>query len=477
MKTFGPSTIRCALAATVAAMAFGAAPSRAADIPPVGYISVAFDVSPVLNEITVSNVATNKSLGALDLQYDKQATVSFAATAQVICVGTVIDNAITKRGWTYDRSFVRFGNIPGQLVDESNDLNQSSAQLASIVEGAEAQQLVGTTTMANPVDVVLQAANAAPSKLEFLRNDQVLQVILPVHFRTRCHEYERNKVTKDTLIEADQPFATDTAMLPVKIVYKGDPELNLLSVNLQGVPAGSVQAQKPTPPLNVVSGEIVAKDGNFVGQCPATAGFEVELHGEGEGEVRYRVLTGQNVPIYQSPALPFSGKGATWADGFSHQILWEGPQSLETKENQWVLQVVAKEDDEPYFPAIWKNAGYIEWTSRCLPKLNVELGGQSHGKLAQPSQGNQAPTLGLNAVTDLPKPVVPAQPGAVQQPAPVQPAAVAQPTAPAPTVAQPAPRPETAAPGTRPEPTRETGRIPSAQPDPAGRPGSAPSRD
>src|SRR3546814_5394594 len=84
----------------------------------------------------------------------------------------------------------------------------------------------------DPLAVVLAAADKAPNRLAWLRQDHTLTVKIPLRWEAACAKYIRNKITKKTIIESAQPsYHTKDFYLQIK--YQGDPQLFALNAPLR----------------------------------------------------------------------------------------------------------------------------------------------------------------------------------------------------------------------------------------------------
>src|SRR3546814_10183782 len=100
----------------------------------------------------------------------------------------------------------------------------------------------------DPLAVVLAAADKAPDRLAWLRQNHTLTVKIPLRWEAACAKYIRNKTTKKTIVESAQPsYLTTDVSLQIK--YQGDPQLFEVTAQLsQGSgPPGQLPAGAPPP--------------------------------------------------------------------------------------------------------------------------------------------------------------------------------------------------------------------------------------
>ena len=174
--------------------------------------------------------------------------------------------------------------------------------------------------------------------------------------------------------------------------------------------ADDILDQAEDMPIEITGGTIVALDPPYVGQCPANANFRVVLQATGQGTVHLGLRDGAGeLHDITGPGVPFYNKAGDWTFDFSYAVAWEGPNPTATKEHSLQLLVNGQNKDEALDPLNTLELGHVTWTSRCLPKTTVDLGGADDsgmgsfgaapqanapgGSIFQPSAGQPQPVL------------------------------------------------------------------------------------
>ena len=174
--------------------------------------------------------------------------------------------------------------------------------------------------------------------------------------------------------------------------------------------ADDILDQADDMPIEIMGGTIVALDPPYVGQCPATANFRVVLQATGQGTIHLGFRDGAGkLHEITDPGLPFYNKAGDWTLDFPYTVVWEGPNPTATKEHSLQLIVNGQNKDEVLDHLNTLELGHVTWTSRCLPKTTVDLGGADDsgmgsfgaapqanapgGSIFQPSAGQPQPVL------------------------------------------------------------------------------------
>jgi hypothetical protein len=390
--------------------AFGAS-ALADDSQLYGVKSIDVKLSGAVPEVVVRNVAANHSLGALQLAV--QGThVAVGVSGHVDCTGIQIEN------WTYREGHFLSGGAFGigrtsllmaQALANSSDIDRTSAMGAKTFQLPVAS-LANPQIAIDPVAAILAEAEKAPSKIAWLRQDQVVTVKVPLRWEADCAYYTRNKITKQTIKEAAQPSYL-TRDVDLKIVYKGDPQL--FEVNAQVSQGGGLpgQLQVGDQPFKITSMTFQPSMPHHVGACPATKKVRIYYQGQGKGEIRIRINAG-NTPMLESPVIAFDSKNGQQHYDFD----LETPKAYVNNINNTVqhnlrVYVRGKGATEQVWPAHYQLMDQAVWKTRCTPVVNPVLGGGgAGGKVGgfQNGGANQTPTPGLRLRQ--PQPVDPATP-------------------------------------------------------------------
>lgn len=338
--------------------------------------------------VTVRNVAANKLLQNLTLDVQEN-TIAVGVGGYVECLGTTSENWKFRHG--YHLSFGAFGigrtsllmskDLPSSSsIDHVQDMDAHTFQMPANLLG---NPQIGV----DPVAAILAAAEQAPDKLAWLRQDHVLTVKIPLRWEAGCGSYTRNKITKRNIIEyPDTSYLTKDVDL--KIAYKGDPQLYIPKVNAQlgqGLPD---QIGGGYPPLKITSMQFQPNMPNHVGACPKSVPMRVNYTGQGKGDLRIRIAFG-NTPEHESQVIAFDAKNGPQHYDFELETPYIQNNNLNNT-IQYNLRVFIS----------GKGAGEQSWTSyqlmdsavwkvRCTPQVNPVLGGGGVGGKAPAYQGGQ----------------------------------------------------------------------------------------
>jgi hypothetical protein len=358
-----------------------------------GVKNINVSLSGGVPEITVRNVSGSHQLKDLQLAVQEN-TVSVGVSGYVDCTGTQFENWQTRKG--HFLSGGAFGIGHGSLLMSKALPDSSSIDNVSKMDANTFQMpiaMLGNPQInVDPVAVILAAANQAPSKIAFLRQDQMVTVKIPLRWESTCTAYDRNKVTKNTIIEsADTSYLTKDVSFRIK--YQGDPKLFEVNAQIsQGVSGGGIQAGEQNF-IKINSATFIEGAPSVTSECPGTAEFKVRVNGTGNGFVRLRFNdSGQFGTVHTSPALELKDGKIEYA--FSYQFGHNPLHSMINKPVAHDLRVyyTAKTKNEPYFPAHYQSLNAsMAWTHTCIKpvKLNVGVGGGG-GVLAPSNGGNQS---------------------------------------------------------------------------------------
>ena len=372
-----------------------AAPALADDSQLYGVTNIDVKLSGAEPEVTVKNVAGSHHLNALQLAVQGN-TVPVAVSGHVDCTGTQIENWTYREGHFLSSAAFGIGRtslVMGKALPGSSDIDRDSAMSANTFQ-------LPVATLANPqigidpVAIVLAAAEQAPSKVGYLRQNHVISVKIPLRWEASCAPYIRNKITKKTIIESAQPSYL-TKDVTLKIVYQGDPQL--FDVNAQLAQGGGLpdQLQAGAQPFKITQMTFQPNMPHHVGACPATTKIRVFYQGQGKGEVRIRVNDGSST-IYDSPKIAFDSQGGKQ----HHDFEIATPKASKFDLNKTVAHLLkvyvrGKAENEQTWPAHYQVMDTATWNHRCTPQLNPAVGGATgSGKVGgfQNGGASQAPT-------------------------------------------------------------------------------------
>ena len=383
-------------------------PARADDSALYGVENIDVSLSGPAPELTLRKVAGNHQLANLQLAVQEN-QIAVAISGYVDCTGVQFENWTFREGHFLSGGAFGIGHsslllsrsLPNSTdIDHESDLDAHTFQMPVAL-------LANPQIDIDPVAVVLAAAEKAPSRIDYLRQDHTITVKFPIRWEALCASYTRNKVTKSTITEAAQPSHL-TKDVELKIRYKGDPQL--FAVNAQLAQGGGLpnQLQAGDQPLKITTMTFQPNMPNHVGACPATTKIRVFYQGQGKGQVRIRINDG-GTTIHDSPAIAFDA-----ADGPQHyDFEIQTPQASKfdlnkTFNHNMRVYLRAKDEQAQVWPAAYQPMDSALWKHRCTPQVNPAVGGLGGGKLGGFQSG------GAGGAT--------ATPGrAVQPPVPVAP--------------------------------------------------------
>ena len=336
--------------------------------------------------VTVRNVAANHNLGSLKLAVQEN-HVAVALGGYVECLGTTSENLAWRHG-----TFLRdgaFGIGRTSLVLSKQLPQSSSIDHVSDMDGHTFQlpvaQLADPQIAIDPVAIVLRHADKAPDRLQYLRQNHVIIERIPIRWQATCATYSRDKIGKNTIIEAMQPLSYVTKDVTLRIEYQGDPQL--FEVNAQLGQGGGLpnQLQAGAQPFKITQMSFQPNMPHHVGACPAATTIRVFYQGQGKGEIRIRVNDGSST-IYDSPKIAYDAK--TGKQHHDFEIV--SPKASKFDLNKTVthplkVYVRSKADSEQVWPSHYQVMDQATWNHRCTPTLNPALGGAPAVQLKQPA--------------------------------------------------------------------------------------------
>lgn len=389
-----PATAFATAAAFAATLAGLAAPAVADDSQLFGVTAIDVRLSGATPALTVRNVAANHNLDSLQLAV-QGSKVSVAVSGYVDCTGIQVENWANREGHFLSGGAFGIGRtslLMGEDLPNSSDIDHVSDMDARTFQ-------LPVTTLANPqigidpLAVVLAAADKAPNRLAWLRQNHTLTVKIPLRWEAACAKYIRNKITKKTIVESAQPsYLTKDVSLQIK--YQGDPQL--FAVNAQLSQGGGLpgQLQAGAQPFKVTSLSFQPNMPHHIGACPATTKIRVFYQAQGKGEIRIRVNDGSST-IYDSAKIAVDSKNGKQ----HHDFEIATPKASKSDLNKTVahplkVYVRGKGESEQVWPAQFHFKDSATWNHRCTPQVNPVLGG---GKPAfqqkQPAPRSATPVI------------------------------------------------------------------------------------
>ena len=348
-------------------------------------------VSNTTPEIVVKNTAANHQLNSVDLGI-QGSTIAVSVGGAVECLGTTSENAFKRHGAFLSEGAFGIGRtslVMQKTLPDSNNINHVSDMDAKVFQLPKTL-LANPAIDLDPVALVQAAADQAPDRLQYLRQDHVIMASLPIRWESTCSPYTRYKVKKETIIEAyaDESFMTKD--VPVKIVYKGDPQLTNLNAQVaKSVPNGGYQQAQP---FKITSAQFPHEMPDHVGACPATKQFRVFYQGQGKGQLRIRIAAG-NTPLHESGIIAYDSKDHTQNYAFDLGT----PNGAATNKNTILTNlrvfVRSKGANENSWSGDYKLMDQAVWKIRCTPQMNPALGGAAAGGYSKDgANGNAGPT-------------------------------------------------------------------------------------
>jgi len=327
-------------------------------------------------QVVVRNVDGSHQLGALDLAI-QQTKVAFQAAAQISCVGTVSENWKERRGYLLSEAAFGVGDssfVVSKLIHQNgtsiDHTSESDVHLFQLPVGELADPQIGI----DPVALVLAAAEQAPDKLQWLRQDHTLEVKIPLRVEGTCLAYTRLKVGKETIIESDidgTQVSHRVREIAFKIKYQGDPQLTNLNPQIgQAQQPGGFQAGPQ--PFEITSAQFPHNMPHHDGTCPATKQVHVFYQGQGKGELRIRLSAG-NTTLQESGIIAYDSKNHTQ----NHVFELETPKGAalnNTIMHNLRVFVVTRSAGEQGWSNNYQLMDQAVWKTRCTPGLNPLLG-------------------------------------------------------------------------------------------------------
>lgn len=388
------STKNFVLGASALALGFAALTGPAvADDKSWHYVKDMLVQSNNVPEIIVKNTAGNHQLSNLNLAI-QGSTIAVSVGGAVECLGTTSENAFQRRGaYLSDGAFGigRSALVMQKDLPNSGDINHVSDMDAKTFQLPKAS-LASPHIGLDPVALVLAEADKAPDRLKYLRQDHVIMAKLPIRWESTCRPYTRYKVRKETVIEAYDDTSYLTKDVPVKIVYKGDPQLTNLNPLIAKSPAmqGGFKANEQIPVITKMNFQPNLP--HHVGACPANTKIRVFYQGHGKGAIQIRIADG-NKYIADSHTVAFDGtQGQKYFD-FYIQVPAATASQLNKTVEHTLKAVVRTRIAGPSWDTPYKEMDVVVWKHRCTPQVNPALGGGAIGGYKKNGGGSGLPPV------------------------------------------------------------------------------------
>ena len=329
-------------------------------------------------EIVVKNTAANHQLSSLNLGI-QGSTIAVSVGGAVDCLGTTSENALKRHGAFLSEGAFGIGRtslVMQKALPNSNSIDHVSDIDAKLFQMPKAL-LANPQIDLDPVALVLAAADQAPDRLQYLRQDHVIMASLPIRWESTCTPYTRYKVKKKTLIEADATGSYLTRDVPVKIVYKGDPQLTNLNAQVaNSLPSPAFQ-NNPIPVIQTMTFQPNLP--HHVGACPATTKIRVFYQGHGKGAVQITIEDAGKI-IANSGTKPFNGAQGQQFFDFEIQVPKPYASQLNKTVNHTLKAAVRrKASGHPSWDTSYETMATVVWKHRCTPQVNPALSGNTLG--------------------------------------------------------------------------------------------------
>lgn len=400
-----------AFASTAFATAAPAGPAKADDSHiRDGVTGMEILAHPPGPQVVVRNVAGSHDIGSLDLAI-QGSTVAVSVGVSVGCAGTEsqewwVRSGYALRGGTF--GIGRSSLVMAQILPDPKSIDHTSDMDAHVFQLPVAK-LAHPEIAVDPVAVVLAAAEQAPNKVQWLRQDHTLTVKIPLRLQAVCAFYARNTIKKETVWESIDSGSLSyvTRDVELKVRYEGDPQLFGLNAQIgQSQQPGGFHAGPQ--PLVITSAQFPHDMPHHVGACPATKQVRVFYQGQGQGELRIRLSAG-NTPLQESGAIAYDSKNHTQNYVFELETP-KGAALNNTIMHNLRVFVVTRSAGEQAWSNDYRLMDQAVWKTRCTPAMNPVLGGGPGGKAPAYQQGGAgakpSPALQLKQAPAAPAPRV-----------------------------------------------------------------------
>lgn len=350
--------------------------------------------------VTVRNIAANHALSSLKLAVQEH-QIAVSVGAAVTCLGTTSETLMWRKGYALGGGAYGIGRTTllmsrelasSTSIDQVSDMDAHTFQMPSAL-------LANPQIAIDPIAEVLAAADKAPSKLAWLRQDHVITVKIPLRVQAQCNWYERNKIAKQTIYEGHQEGEYGSYLtkdVELKIAYQGDPQLFAVNVNAQlgqgqGMPnqiGGGYQ------PFKLTSMQFQPNMPHHIGACPAKTTIRLQYEGVGRGTVQIAVHEGAKI-IDGPHSFLYNGKDGKAHHYFDIEIPKPSASNLnKTKSHNLSVRVRTKDWNAQSWDGGYTQMDTATWNVRCTPTVNPSLGGSGPSvQFKQPSPGPATPVI------------------------------------------------------------------------------------
>jgi hypothetical protein len=381
------SVISLAAALLSATALVASTPAQADAKKQHGASSINVSLSGGAPELTVRNIANSNKLSDVQLGI-QEANLSIGVSGHVDCTGTQIENFTFREGHFLSGGSFGIGRtslIVSKALPNSTDINHIS-DMDSQSFNLSFAQLAGAQIGVNPTALIMAAANQAPNKVTYLRQNHTINVNVPIRWESNRNKYIRNKIIKNTIVEAAET-SYHTRDIALKIKYVGDPDLqyplNAQLIN-QNQGGGGIQAGEQNF-INITGASVIEGIKNLKTKCPGNAQFKVRVTGQGNGHVKIRINDG-GATVKTSGAIELVDGKAEFA--FSQYLGYKAPGQGD--DHSYRIYYSKKTKNENFFPAAYQSIGStFEWTHICFKPISVGVGLGGNGTIQnQGQQGN-----------------------------------------------------------------------------------------
>ncbi len=224
-------------------------------------------------------------------------------------------------------------------------------------------------------------------KVAFLRQDHSFSIERPISLGAHCY-FTNNGHNTTT------GGAWETVMVPLTVMYKGDPAINDTPVlNAQIAEGTPNQLQAGPSPFKITSMTFQPNMPHHVGACPATTKIRVNYMGQGKGELYIRINDGSET-IHNSTKIAFDSKNGKQYYDFEIDT----PKASKFDLNKTVahnlrVYVRGKDADEQVWPSHYQPKDTAVWKHRCTPQVNPVLSGGVVGGVKQGGGASPSPAV------------------------------------------------------------------------------------
>ncbi|WP_025900028.1 hypothetical protein [Sneathiella glossodoripedis] len=245
--------------------------------------------------VTLKNMAANKHVDNIDIQPEKN-TFNIPLKGYVKCkkskkieftkaqvyfgtvkrVGKNVEPISVLHDATYHPSFAEWTGVFGGWVTEAGNSDPFVVPLNKVKNGHPAIRFDPLALFNEKLQAHI---NGGGSKIEFLKQDQYINVNRPISLAGTCREAE-------TFSKSTNGSGYITASIPLTIMYKGDAKI------FGGMGGGNI-ANQLAAPFQVTSASVTPHIKDYVGKCPVDLKFRVAFNAQGSGDIKFRLVSEQ----------------------------------------------------------------------------------------------------------------------------------------------------------------------------------------